>query len=306
MKRSTRGVLCALSGGILWGVSGTVGQYLFTHRELSSQWLTTVRMILAGIILLLLAAAKSPDSLKQIWKVRGDALRMILFAVFGLMTCQYTYMTAISHSNSATATALQYLGQALILIVTCVRLRRLPSGREGIALLLALGGVFLLATHGRLDNLALSAQALFWGIGAAVSLMLYTLLPGGIIERYGSVAVTGYGMLIGGIVLGIATGAYKQFVRLDWTILLGVGSIVILGTAAAFTLYLQGVSDIGGVRASLFACAEPVSAALATTLWLKTEFSVADWLAFGLIFLMAVLLVLPSRKAEAKKSAPVR
>lgn len=295
MKGKFWGVFCALAGGALWGLSGTIGQYLFLEKQMSSEWLTVVRMLAAGVLLLLVAAVRDPGALVAVWKQPRDAARLVLFAVFGLMTCQYTYMTAISYSNSATATALQYLGQALILLVTCVRMRRLPDRRESLALLLALAGVFLLATHGNPGSLVLSPGALLWGIGAAVSCMLYTLLPGQLLSRYGSLAVTGYGMLIGGAVLGAITGVWRTKAVLDGGAVLGVAAIAVLGTAAAFALYLQGVQRLGGVRASLFACTEPVSAAVIASLWLGTQIAWIDWLAIGLILAMAVLVALPGR-----------
>lgn len=298
MKGKLSGILCALAGGALWGFSGTVGQYLFLEKQMSSQWLTVMRMLAAGALLLLVVVMREREALKAVWRQPRDAARLVLFAVFGLMTCQYTYMTAISYSNSATATALQYLGQALILLVTCIRMRRLPDGRESLALLLALAGVFLLTTHGKIGSLVLSPRALLWGIGAAVSCMLYTLLPGQLLSRYGSMAVTGYGMLIGGAVLGIMTGVWRIEVMLDAGAVLGVAAIVVLGTAAAFALYLQGVQKLGGVKASLFACTEPVSAAVIASFWLGTEIAWIDWLAIGLILAMAILIALPSRKKQ--------
>ena len=93
------------------------------------------------------------------------------------------------------------MGQALILLWVCLRARRLPTRREGVALVLALLGAFLLATHGSLTALALSPQALFWGLCAAVALMLYTLLPGDLLRRYPVSVCTGCGMFIGGVVL---------------------------------------------------------------------------------------------------------
>ena len=172
-KRTLRGFLCATLGGVCWGASGTVGQYLFTCQGVDSGWLTVVRMFLAGVVLLGGALVRHRPQLRAIWSDRRDALRLVLFSVGGLMTCQYTYLAAIRYSNSATATVLQYMGQALILLWVCLRARRLPTRREGVALVLALFGAFLLATHGSLTALALSPQALFWGLCAAVSLMLY-------------------------------------------------------------------------------------------------------------------------------------
>jgi len=58
------------------------------------------------------------------------------------------------------------------------------------------------------------------------------------------------------------------------------------------------VSDIGGVRASLLACTEPVSAALCAALWLHTSFAWQDLLGFAAILVMAVLIALPERASE--------
>ena len=55
---------------------------------------------------------------------------------------------------------------------------------------------------------------------------------------------------------------------------------------------------LGDVRASLFACTEPVSAAVIASLWLGTEIALIDWLAIGLILAMAILIALPSRKRQ--------
>lgn len=300
-KRTLRGFLCAALGGVCWGASGTVGQYLFTREGVDSGWLTVVRMFLAGIVLLGGALVRHRAALRALWSDRHDALRLVLFSVGGLMTCQYTYLAAIRHSNSATATVLQYMGQALILLWVCLRARRLPTRREGAALILALGGAFLLATHGSLTALALAPQALFWGLSAAVALMLYTLLPGDLLRRYPVSVCTGCGMFIGGAVLLLLTKAWRIPVTLSAAVVLGTLEISVVGTALAFTLYLQGVSDVGGVRASLLACTEPVSAALCAALWLRTSFAWQDLLGFAFILAMAVLIALPERRPRAEQ-----
>ena len=71
-KRTLRGFLCAALGGVCWGASGTVGQYLFTCQGVDSGWLTVVRMFLAGVVLL-----KETFSL---WQALGVVL--ILVCVF--------------------------------------------------------------------------------------------------------------------------------------------------------------------------------------------------------------------------------
>lgn len=222
-KRKIRGVIYTLVGGTCWGFSGACGQSLFT-QGVNSAWLTAVRMISAGIILLSISLIKDRKKTISIWKNRNDSIRLILFAILGLMLCQYTYLTAISHSN------------------------------------------------------------------AAIGVMLYTLLPTGIISKWGSLVVTGYGMLIGGAFLGILIQVWNIEVSLDMKSILKVIAIVIVGTVIAFTLYLQGVSDIGAVKASLISSVEPISAVLFSVFWLGTSFVFIDLVGFicimGTIFLL--------------------
>lgn len=82
-------------------------------------------------------------------------------------------------------------------------------------------------------------------------------------------------MFIGGVVLLVLTQAWRIPVALNAAVALGTLGISVVGTALAFTLYLQGVSDVGGVRASLLACTEPVSATLCAALWAAHELRVA-------------------------------
>lgn len=95
------GMLVTLLGGILWGFSGTCGQYIFQQEAASSQWVTCVRMLGAGVVLIALGLAKQRRSYAAVWRDKKDAAGLLLFAVLGLMFSQYTYMTAISYSNSA-------------------------------------------------------------------------------------------------------------------------------------------------------------------------------------------------------------
>lgn len=301
-NRVIRGSICTLCGGLCWGVSGTVGQYVFSNCGVSSQWLTMARMLGSGVLLLIVALLKTPQNMTNIWKNKGDAVRLVMFGLFGLMICQYTYLTAIYHSNSATATVLQYVGEVLVLAWVCIRARRLPSIREYIGVALALGGVFLLATHGHPSELVLSTEGLAWGIAAAFGMAFYTLLPGNLVEKYGCPVCTGYGMLIGGVVFFLLMRGWEMPFPTDIKTLLLVALITVVGTAMAFALYLQGVSDLGGVRAGLLGCSEPVCATILSAVWLGTEFAVEDIIAFAIIIAMVILMSVKGKK-EIKPSA---
>lgn len=299
MKQNTavRGTLCALLGGVCWGFSGTMGQYLFSAKGLETAWVTTVRMLLAGVLLLGVLAARQPRELTRVWRVGKDARRLVLFAALGLIPCQFTYLECIAYSNSATGTALNYLGQMMILFYVCLTTRRLPTRWEITALLLAMLGVFFLATHGNIHTLVLSPQALFWGLLGAAMVVVYSALPRPLLAVYGSPAVTGWGMLVGGVVLFFLSRFWQQQVALDWQTVAGVLLIGVVGTAMAFTLYLQGVRDIGPVKTSLLSCAELVTAGILTCLWLKTPLVLQDFVGMALILGMVIFLSFPGKSA---------
>lgn len=289
-NKTARGILCTLTGGIMWGFSGTCGQYLFTFKKLDSGWLTVTRMLLAGVVLLIYGFLTQKKAMKGILRDRNDLVRLVIFAIIGLSFCQFTYLTAISYSNAGTATVLQYLGPVLIMIVSCAMAMRLPSGKEAAAIALAVCGTFLLATHGNIRTLVISPRGLFWGLSSAVAMMLYTMMPGRIIGKWGSTAVTGYAMLTGGIFLFFVTKYWTVKVAFDPGTVLGLATIVLIGTALSFTLYLQGVSDIGSVKASMIACVEPVSATVISALWLGTAFTAVDIAGLAAIIVTVLLL----------------
>ncbi len=79
--------------------------------------------------------------------------------------------------------------------------REKPSGIELISILLAVAGTFLIATHGKLDELSMAPIGFVLGIFSAFTYALYIILPGKLIRQYGSIAVIGLGMLMGGIVV---------------------------------------------------------------------------------------------------------
>lgn len=296
IKPAQAGILFTVIGGISWGFSGACGQFLFQNYNVPSAWLSSARMLFAGIILIIFGFIKYKKRMISIFKKPKDILRLVLFSVFGLMFCQYAYMTAISYSNAGTATVLQSLGPIFITFTVCIRQKRPPRLKEAIAIVLALAGTFLLATHGNLSSLVITKEGLIFGLLAALGVSLYTLLSEKIVGEYGAGIVTGYGMLIGGIVLGTITGSFKESVDLDASGILALLAIIIIGTVIAYTFYLQGVGMIGPVKASLISSLEPVSAAVFAAIWLKTAFAPLDIAAF--VMILATVFILSERKPE--------
>lgn len=277
-------------GGVCWGFSGTCGQYLFSRFDVSTLWLTCLRLLAGGVIMLALAAVRHRRELRNIWRCPGDAAMLVAYGLFGLMMCQYAYMTSISYSNAGTTTVLQTLSLVIIMLLTCLRLRRRPNRVETIALLLALFGTFLLATGGDPAHMVLSPQGLFWGLATAVAATVYTLLPRRLLSRWNREVVNGWAMLIGGVVLNLGARSWTFQVDLPLRGWLAVCAIVVFGTVLSFTLFMQGIRDVGPVKSSMLASTEPVSATVFSAVWLGTAFSAVDLMGFAAIIATIFLL----------------
>ena len=290
-KQIFKGAALACLGAFGWGISGICSQYLFMHYDLAADWLTAVRMVLSGIVLLATALPKEHTRGFKIWKVRRDVLWLLAFALTGLLLCQYSFLAAIKYTNSATATVLQSLNVVLMAAVMAVWNRKRMENAQIAAVVLALSGTYLIATKGSLTSIRLSAAGLIFGILSAVGVVTYTLLSRPIIGTWGNITVTGWGMLVGGTVLFALTKAWNFPQNLDGMAWLMIAVIVLVGTAIGFSVFLESVRYIGPVKATLIGCLEPVTATVLSAALFQTRFSWAELLGFGFILLTVFLSV---------------
>ena len=286
------GILITLAGGCLWGLSGACGQFLFSEKNACSDWLVPIRLVTAGFLLTCFYLVRHPDFSRRIWSGKKSALTLIGYGILGMMLCQYSYFKAIEYSNAGTATVLQYLSPVLIMLVMCIREKRLPGVVDIVAVLFALTGICLLATHGQTGSLAVSSRALFWGLFSAFTVVLYNLIPEGLMKEYPTPFLLGWAMLIGGVLLCILRKPWRYHPVMDAESLICLGAIILLGTIASFSLYMQGVKWIGAEKASRYACVEPVAATLFSCFWLHTAFTGMDVAGFFCIISTLFLITL--------------
>lgn len=301
-RRFWRGVVAALIGGAMWGFSGTCAQYLYQHYEIDPLFITWVRMLGSGILFLILLAFTQRGKLRSIAGDRWELGRLALFGIAGLFLCQFTYTTSVNATNAGTATVLQSLNTVFILAATCLMMRRAPRAMELGGLALALVATWLIATKGNLTALMIPPAGLAWGLINAASCTFYIMYPKHLFARWGSLPVTGIGMLIGGIAavaiwgLGGLWGAAPVVPELGLDGVLVLAAIVVVGTLAAFGLYLHGVSIVGSVKGGLLGTTEPASAMVFAALWLGTMFTWADWIGLVLMVAMIFLVTLSGSK----------
>lgn len=314
MNRRVIGIASTLVGASLWGFSGTCSQFLLTNYPISSLFITMVRMLGAGILFLVVLLVRSRAQLGEALRDSWSRRRFLLFGVVGLYLCQLTYVISIGYTNAGTATVMQSLNIVVIMIVTCIAARRLPRVLELAGFVLAFVATVLIATQGDLSGLHMPPLGLFWGLVTAVTAAVYSMLPRPLYPRWGSFMTVGVSMLVGGIAAaamwacafavpgidavasGGSTLGSALIPQLDAKGFAALAIIAVVGTFAAFFLFLHGLSIIGPVQGSQLGAMEPVSATVCSAALMGTVFSVFDWA--GLVLMVITIVLVAAGKAE--------
>ena len=294
-----KGAFLTMFGAVCWGVSGCVGQYLFSTQGMSATWLVPIRLGLAGLLLCGFYFIKDRKLLFAPWKTRRNALDLIIYGLAGVSACQFLYFLTIQLSSAGIGTILQDLSPVLILGVGCVLGKRQPRLTEIFSIVLALAGVFLLTTHGSLTELAVSPAALFTGVLSAVCVVIYTMWPKNLQRQYPTPMLQGWAFLMGGAVFSLVFRPWTYHYVPSAVGMVGIAAVVLIGNVLAFSCYMSGVKLIGPQKSSLYSFAEPASAALIATFLLGSPFTLWDAFGFLCIFAMLVFLSLGSKKEAA-------
>ena len=299
MSKAFKGTLFTVIAGIAWGLSGTSGQYLMAHG-ISALVLTNIRLIIAGLLLVLLTYTKSKDKFLAFLKDRSSLISLLLFSLFGLFINQLAYLSAIQETNAGTATVLQYVCPVGILAYTCIKDKVAPTVAEIISMILAIGGTFLIATHGQFDQLSITPAGLFWGLFSALTYALYIILPIKLIQKWGSSLVIGVGMTLSGFVAVPFTGIIGASIPFSFDIFLAFAGIILIGTVFAYTAFLKGASMIGPVKSSLLASIEPISAVFFAFMIMGDIFYPIDFVGMAMILLAVTIIALKDLMLEKK------
>lgn len=276
MNRSLKGICFTVAGGCCWGMSGVMGKYLFDAKDLTATWLVTVRLLGAGICLLLLMYQRKGNSIFRVWKREDSAVNQLIFGMIGMAMCQMTYFLAIQESNPGTATVLQYSAPILIMVFFVLVEKRFPKKEEVLVLAAVIVGIFLLATHGSIKNLVITNAALFWGLLSAFDFAVYNVQPKKHTRRIwyfrdnrmGNVCRWSFG---NSIYKSMEYPGHWDIMTVAMTI-----GVVFLGTIVAFSCYLHGISMLGPVQGSMLGCVEPLVATILSATVLGQAFGMID------------------------------
>lgn len=300
MNKQITGTLLVIGSAVSWGINGILLERLKSVCSTSVEWNVSVRLLIAGLLLLPLAVKKHKKDAFRLFRSPKGTIDLLLLSVAGVAAMQYSFFCSIANSNAATAIILQYIFPVLVMAAVCVNSRRFPSAAELLAVLLALVGIFLISTHGNTESLAISTSALFWGLISAFCFAFYTLFPAKLLKAYGFYPVLSFSMMIGGITLAVVTGACREWYVLSpyaWGYLF---LTILMGSILPFLGYIKGVQLIGGIQASIYSTFEPMTVLLLSALFLGRTFTLFDVLGYACI--LATVFLIAFTKTNGAKS----
>ena len=296
MKRyEVIGIILTLLGATLWGVSGTSVQFVGNFRNMNLEWLLTMRLITAGLLTVLYGWILQGNTIFNVFRNWRDTLGLIIFGVFGMALCQYTYFRSIVIAGAGIATVLQYLAPSMIIIYLLMRYGKRPSTGEIISVILALVGTICLMGNNGFSFESFCSDVLFWGLLSAVGVAVYSVSPVRLLATYGTIPIVGFGMLLSGLVAAALFQQPHSYATWDvWTVV-GCFNVVFLGTIVSFNAYLEGVKRIGAVPGSILSSIEPISAAFFGWALLGNQFNWVGILGMAMIIATVIIIALEKR-----------
>ena len=253
-EQSLRGYAAVLAAAILWGGSGVAGKVLFGTGITPIQ-LVQVRLLVAVASLAGFFALRTPGRFRL--QRRGD---LALLGVLGLVLAvtQLSYFVAISKIHVAAAILLQYMALVLIAVFAFGAWGERVTWPKLAALLLALGGCYLVVGGYDLDLLQQNGLGIAAGCVSAAGFAAYSLLSEKGMHRHDPWTVLFYALAAAAVALHLGYPPFVPPMRslspLQVSLLLYVG---VFGTAVPFGLYLVGVNHLRSTRASITGTVEP-------------------------------------------------
>ena len=285
-KNIFKGTIYSLLSGLIWGICGILGEYFFSHYQVSSGWITSMRLLVAGSFVIVLSSLKLRSQLFEIWRNRNNYLPFLAYAILGIFSVQYFFYLCVEYSNATTATILQFISPVFILFYNRIIYKKKASKSAIFYVLVTMVGVFLMATKGDLSKLSITPLALLTGLLSALGVMFNVILPQRFAKKYGFVPTVGWGMIIAGLFSNFLYPVYKISFQVDAISICVCLTIAFLGTAFAFFLSMKAVSLVSPLVVSVVSASEPLSSAILSVLFLGM---VLD----GFLVLAMILIIVP-------------
>jgi DME family drug/metabolite transporter len=283
------GLIQITVGGLLWGTTGVVVQYLHQHTGLSPVAIGFYRLAVAAVALFVLL----PRLLRDVTAAVRSAPLLMLVIGIGLGVYQALYFYAVAAAGIAIATVVSIgLAPVTIALWEALRSGRMPARHTLLSVAAAIAGLTLIT--GFQSGPTGAAPQPLWGLlaamGAGLGYAATTIVSRHVSQSVAPLTMTASATAIGAVTLlplALTTGG------IDFAVSpIPVGLLIYLGviaTAVAYALFYAGLRTTSGTAAVILTLLEPLAAALLAVVLLSEPLSVPV-VAGGALLLGAILM----------------
>jgi drug/metabolite transporter (DMT)-like permease len=297
-----KGYLCVVTAALCWASCGVAGKALL-QAGVGVFDLVQVRITLSACLLAMTFAVFA----RHLFRIRLRDL-VYFFALGGVFMAlnNAAYFYAISKIQVAAAILLQYLAPVIVAFFSILFWRERLTRFKLLALILAVGGCYLVVGGYNLQILRMNQEGILGGLAAAVCFSGYTLMGERGMHRHSPWTVLFYAIVFAALSWHILMSPFRYltagFTLPQWGWLL---YIAILGTIVPFGLYLMGVNHIRSTRAIITATLEPISAGAISFLLLGETLAFLQ-IAGGILVIGAIALLQLEREHDSLAPAAIR
>jgi drug/metabolite transporter (DMT)-like permease len=300
MKRSSTslGLLLGVLASLAFGMSGA-----FIKPLLEAGWspaaAVTVRALIGGVVLIPIALIALRGKWSTVWVGRW---RILAMAGIGVAGTQLVYFASLARIPVSTAILVEYMAPVLLVLFVWATTRRMPRWVVLVGAVVSIAGLVLVvspAASTTLDLLGLVFAAL-----AAIGCAMYYVIAARPSQGLPPVALAAFGLLLGGIVLGLvgAVGLLPMTMTFGTVIMMGAPvawwipmllvAVVATGFAYAASITMAGM--LGSRLASFVGLLEVVAAAVYS--WVLLGEALGVWQILGGVLILAGIWFVQSAK----------
>jgi drug/metabolite transporter (DMT)-like permease len=259
-------------------------------ETLSPVFFAALRFDVAAVVLLVWVFYRYDDPFPR---TRADWLGVLVSGLLVVAANNVLLFVGQQYTTPAAASVMYGLNPVLAPVFALVVLRQGLSALGAVGILVSLAGVVVIVQPSPESFVGGAALGQLLVLGAAAAVALGSVLLRRVDPDLGSVPMTAWAMVVGGVVgHAVSLALFEPVALADFTPLavLAVLSVGVLSTAVAYPVYFGLIGSIGPVRTNLVAYAVPPVAALAGFLLLSEP--VGPGTAVGFLVVIAGFAIL--------------
>lgn len=257
-KDQLLGALAVAAAASIWGTLGFFAKILYSEG-VSFEALVAVRASVGWVAVF--GFVLVTGSIRSLRVERRDIVFLVPLGLIGIGAFYLFYFYTVRESEVGTAAILLYSSPAFVVLLAWLFLRETLGPVKIFALLLTVGGVFLVAGAYDPANLEVTPTVLLTGLLAGLTYGLYSIFGRPVAGHLSPAVILSYALFFGAVLLVVAAvPTLDTLAGLPASSYALLFMLSVVHTTLGFALYTFGLRRLGAGRSAIVATVEPVVA----------------------------------------------